>query len=161
VKIFDPTRKEFYRTPEQNFRYGVLEVVALAPSAILIIATVSGHLDYTPFATGLLGGSFCLAFMVMSVILNQKIVVTHTGIEYHAGWSHIEAKWRDVEKIVFKWDPFPQIEGLIVAKSGQLPLLLSTLFIPLSLFAENWRDAELGKHIKKYAPHLFEKNISA
>jgi len=160
MKLFDPTRKEFYRTPEHNFRYGVLEVVALAPSAVLIIATLTGHLNYTPLTTGLLGGTFCLAFMVMGVILNQKIVVSRRGIEYHVGWSHMEAKWKDVEKIVFRWDLFPKTEGLLISKLGELPLLLSKLFIPLSLFAENWRDAELGEAIKKYAPHLFEPNTS-
>jgi hypothetical protein len=156
MKLFDPTRKEFYRTRKHNFLYSVLEFAAMAPAAILIYAGLTDHLNPTPFVAGLFGGSFCLATAMMGMVLNQKLVVARSGIEYHVGLSRIKASWKDVEKIVSRWDLLPRTEGLIVPKTGGLPLLLSKLFIPLSLFAENWRESELGLEIKKHAPHLFE-----
>lgn len=157
MKLFDPTRKEFYRTAKHNFLYTVLECAAMAPAALLIYAGLTNHLDPTPLVAGLFGGSFCLATGMIGMVLNQKLVVARSGIEYHVGLSRIKASWKDVEKIVSRWDLFPHTEGLIVPKTGELPLLLSKLFIPLSLFAENWRESELGREIKKHAPHLFDR----
>ena len=156
MKLFDPTRKEFYRTPKHNFLYSVLEFASMAPAAVLIYAGLTNHLNPTPLVAGLFGGSFCMTTSMIGVVLNQKLVVARKGIEYHVGLSRIEASWKDIERIVSRWDLFPQTEGLIVPKTGDLPLLLSKLFIPLSLFAENWRESELGQEIKKHAPHLFE-----
>ena len=152
---FDPTRKEFHRTSKHNFRYSVLEFFAMAPFAILIYAALTDRLNESPFVGGLFGGSFCIAVGMIGMVLNQKIVISRNGIEYHAGWSRIEATWKDVEKIVFRWDLFDKTEGLLVPKTGEMPLLLSKLFIPLSLFANDWRESELGEEIKKNAPHLF------
>ena len=157
MKLFDPTRKEFYRTPKHNFLYSVLEFAAMAPAAVLIYAGLTNQLHPTPFVAGLFGGSFCLATGMIGIALNQKLVVARSGIEYHVGLSRIKASWKDVERIVSRWDVFPKTEGLIVPKTGELPLLLSKLFIPLSLFAENWRESELGLEIKKHAPHLFDR----
>ena len=156
MKLFDPTRKEFYRTRRHNALYTVLEFAAMAPAAVLIYAGLTNQLHPTPFVAGLFGGSFCLATAMIGMVLNQKLVVARSGIVYHVGWSRIEARWKDIEKIVSRWDLFPRTEGLIVPKTGELPLLLSKLFIPLSLFAENWRESELGQEIRKHAPHLFE-----
>jgi hypothetical protein len=156
MKLFDPTRKEYYRTRKQNFLYTVLEFAAMAPAAILIYAGLTNQLNPTPFVAGLFGGSFCMATAMIGMVLNQKLVVARSGIEYHVGLSRIRARWKDVEKIASRWDLFPRTEGLIVPKTGELPLLLSKLFIPLSLFAENWRESELGLEIRKHAPHLFE-----
>ena len=156
MKLFDPTQKEFYRTRKHNLIYTVLECAAMVPAAILIYAGLTDHLNPTPFVAGLFGGSFCLATGMIGMVLNQKLVVARSGIIYHVGWSRIEARWKDIERIVSRWDVFPLTEGVIVPKTGELPLLLSKLFIPLSLFAENWRESELGQEIRKHAPHLFE-----
>ena len=156
MKLFDPTRKEFYRTRKHNLIYSLLEFAAMVPAAVLIYAGLTNHLNPTPFVAGLFGGSFCLATGMIGMVLNQKLVVARKGIEYHVGLSRIEASWKDIEKIVSRWDLFPHTEGLIVPKTGDLPLLLSKLFIPVSLFAENWRESELGQEIRKHAPHLFE-----
>lgn len=156
MKFLDPTRKEFYRTARHNLRYNVLEFMAMLPFAVLIYAAVTHHLNDTPFVGGLFGGSFCVAISMISMVLNQKIVVTRYGIEYHVGWSRIETKWKDIERIVFRWDLFPKTEGLLIPRTESLSSSLSELFIPLSLFAENWRESELGEEIKKNAPHLFE-----
>jgi len=159
MKLFDPTRREFFRTPKHNLRYSVMELIAMAPAAFLIYSGLTNQLHPTPFIAGLFGGSFCLATAMIGIVLNQKLVVARKGIEYHVGLSHIEASWKDIEKIVSRWDLFPKTEGLIVPKTGDLPLLLSKLFIPLSLFAENWRESELGLEIKKHAPHLFDGKL--
>ena len=156
MKLFDPTRKEYYRTRKHNFLYTLLEFLTMAPAALLIRAGLTNQLHPTPLVAGLFGGSFCLATGMIGIVINQKLVIAHKGIEYHVGLSRIEVRWKDVEKIVSRWDVFPKTEGLIVPKTGDLPLLLSKLFIPLSLFAENWRESDLGLEIKKHAPHLFD-----
>jgi hypothetical protein len=116
----------------------------------------TNHLDQTPFIGGLFSGSFCMAISIIGIVLNQKIVVSRKGIEYHVGWSRVEASWKDIEKIALRWDLLPRTEGLLIPKTDKSPLFLSKLFIPLSLFADNWRDSELGGQIKQYVPHLFE-----
>src|SRR5215510_2274596 len=122
MKFFDPTRKEFYRTAKHNLRYTVLEFAAMLPFALLMYAALTKHLIQSPLLGGLFGGSFCMATGMIGMVLNQKIVVTRHGIEYHVGWSRMEARWKDVAKIVSRWEPFPQTEGLLVPTTRQLPL---------------------------------------
>src|SRR5215510_12796556 len=99
MKLFDPTRKEFYRTRKHNLLYTGLEFAAIAPAAYLIYAALTDHLHPTPFVAGLFGGSFCVAATMIGMVLNQKLVVARKGIEYHVGWSRIEVSWKDIEKI--------------------------------------------------------------
>jgi len=151
---FDPTRKEFYRTPKLNLLYNALEFLAMLPFMVLAYEALTNKLHPTPLIGGLFGGSFTLAIGMISIVLNQKLVITHIGIEYYVGWARMEARWKDIASIGFRWGPLPRMEGLLVPATGQVPPFEK--FIPLSLFADNWRDSELGGQIKKYAPHLLE-----
>ena len=109
----------------------------------------------------------------LEALLKRKVdVVSENGIEYHTPWLIIETKWIGVEKISFSWHDGFRYECLLVDNSQthirkwSLPerypptpfmgMQYKTVF-PLSCFAENWRDSELGQQIKQYAPHLFEK----
>jgi hypothetical protein len=155
---YDPTRKEFFRTPKHNLLYNVLEFIAILPFIVLAYAALTQKLHQTPLLGGLFGGSFTVALGMISMVLNQKLVISQIGIEYHVGWSRMEVRWKNIASIGFRWGPFPGMEGLLVPSTGKL--LLSEMFIPLSLFADNWRDSELGGQIRKYAPHLLEKENS-
>jgi len=159
MRFHDPTRKEFHRTPRIDLLYGLIEVLALLPAAGLTVFSFTDHLNFTPLTSALLGGSLSMAVAMLGVIFNQRIVINHRGIDYRVGWVRIESKWVDMEKIASQWDLFPT-KGIVVPKSGSIPLLLSMRFIPLSLFAENWRESDLGGHIQQYAPHLFLPNPS-
>jgi hypothetical protein len=159
MRFHDPTRKEFHRTPRIDLLYGLIEVLTLLPAAGLTVFSFTGRLHITPLIGGLLGGCLSMAVAMLGVIFNQRIVINHRGIDYRVGWVRIESKWAEMERIASQWDLFPT-EGIVVPKSGSIPLLLSKRFIPLSLFAENWRQSELGGHIKQYAPHLFAPKSS-
>jgi hypothetical protein len=65
------------------------------------------------------------------------------------------ARWKDITSLGFRWGPLPRMEGLLVPAAGQVTPFEK--FIPLSIFAEDWRDSELGGQIKKYAPHLWKE----
>ncbi len=124
---------------------------------------------------------FPLVFGIYQVIYlinyyNKKhIVVNDQGIEYNTNRVVFKAIWKDLEKLSSGWHEQIKQEGIIVDKLKlkttnsfqQLPtkeyFLSKTTkaFIPLSCFADKWRDSELGQQIKQYAPHLFEKEKSA
>ncbi|MFT3892624.1 MAG: hypothetical protein QM730_13395 [Anaerolineales bacterium] len=155
MSLFDPTRKEFYRTSKLNILYNALEFLAMLPFIVLAYEALTNKLHATPLIGGLFGGSFTLAIGMISIVLNQKLIVTRTGLEYHVGWSRMEVHWKDISSIGFRWGPLPRMEGFLVPATGQRTPFEQ--FIPLSIFADDWRDSELGNQIKKYAPHLLEK----
>jgi hypothetical protein len=66
----------------------------------------------------------------------------------------MEAAWKDITGLGFRWGPLPRMEGLLVPATGERTPFEK--FIPLSIFADDWRASELGGQIKKYAPHLLE-----
>jgi hypothetical protein len=155
----DPTRKEFYRTRKHNLLYNALEFAAILPFIILAYEALTNGLKPTPLIGGLFGGSFTLAIGMISIVLNQKLIISRAGIEYHVGWARMEAKWKDVTGLGFRWGPLPRMEGLLVPATGERTPFEK--FIPLSIFADDWRASELGGQIKKYAPHLLESESSA
>jgi hypothetical protein len=152
---YDPTRKEYYRIPKLNLLYNALEFLAILPFVVLAYEALTNQLHATPILGGLFGGSFTLAIGMIGIVLNQKLIVTRTGLEYHVGWTRIDVRWKDIASIGFRWGPLPRMEGLLVPTTGQRPPFEK--FIPLSLFADNWRTSELGGQIKKYAPHLWNE----
>lgn len=99
---------------------------------------------------------------------SEYIILSENDITYHTFAFSIKANWVNVETIILgKWWFFKQ-EGIMsvnttakmksesslafnAAKNGDIKR-----FIPLSCFAENWRESELGQQIKQYAPHLFK-----
>ena len=84
--------------------------------------------------------------------------------------DHIFPLKRNVEKIGFHWSILGRLEGLYVRQNlinikvgnnWELLSFLKRVFIPLSCFADNWSESELGQQIKQYAPHLFEQENTA
>ena len=105
----------------------------------------------------------------------KHILVSEEGITYNSPRVVFIAKWQDLEKLSPGWHEQIKQEGLIVDKlklktknllrqlpsKEYFPRKSPKAFIPLSCFANNWRDSELGGQIKQYAPHLFKKEKSA
>ncbi len=89
------------------------------------------------------------------------------GIQYHAFGRSLFIRWENLKRLgktgrdhtegVFaSYQPTDAKVWLPGMPFGE------EAFIPLSIFAENWRDSELGQQIKQSAPHLFEQeNISS
>jgi len=98
-----------------------------------------------------------------------RIVISKNGIAWHSLGFSLSARWEDMEKISHRFYGFSIQEGLAITKLmirihktgvGYLPTPWQIPpvrpFIPLSCFVNNWRDSELGRQIKQYAPHLFD-----
>ena len=124
------------------------------------------------YALGL--GLFAI-YASLKKILNEHLVVSEKGIEYYSPWLIMEAKWEKIEKISTNWHNCLRVESLLIdnsqirikkwtfpdrGPSTPLEKFPHKTIIPISCFADNWRDSELGQQIKQYAPHLFEKEKS-
>ena len=110
---------------------------------------------------------------------NESILVAENEITYTTSGITIQAHWNDIEVIkrIFIYAFGSRQDCLVIDRSKVKitstdlrgwflsPLSagwnLQKTIIPLSHFAENWHDSELGQHIKQHAPHLFEKEKSA
>jgi len=115
-------------------------------------------------------GIFGLYFPIAQ-IRNEHLLISENGIEYRSPWMMVEAKWEDIERISQHWYHGLLNECLVVdnskarIKKWKFPARYppspygffsqKTIF-PLSSFADNWRDSELGQQIKQHAPHLFQ-----
>jgi hypothetical protein len=127
---------------------------------------------YTFICTLMFGGAILMkgywfAFFVVIIwffyvvrhnyISGQSITVSSNGIFYYR---------RPFLKIQVGWDGFQKIgtflfrEGLFIKESYLIAngKSLFITFVPLSIFAKNWRDSDLGQQIRQYAPHLFDIN---
>jgi hypothetical protein len=117
-----------------------------------------------------------ISLLVIIAILNnfnkllnypfQRILLSEQGIEYAKPYLSFETKWKSIEKIGFHWSIVGRLEGLYipqnlinieVGNNWELLSFFKRVFIPLSCFAGDWRDSELGGQIKQYAPHLFNQ----
>ncbi|RJP55579.1 MAG: hypothetical protein C4583_00400 [Anaerolineaceae bacterium] len=94
----------------------------------------------------------------------EKLLLSPTGIEYHAFSYMVYSEWGDLNRIGNDPSYLRRKTECIVTKSNnvknRIPFrwlfrMERTNCIPVSLFFENWRDSELGQQIKQYAPHLF------
>lgn len=108
---------------------------------------------------------------------NERIIISEKSIIYRTIDITVECFWQDVKSIrnVFINRLFTKQECLVI-DLPQMKILRSSIFgiffhhtnwtmqlpvIPLSCFSNNWRNAEIGRQIKEYAPHLFVKEKSA
>ena len=128
----------------------------------IIGAVLFSGLVFLPFFfSGLFSWIFLYKFRY------DRLILAINGVEYHTFGITVSAKWSDVKRI--------KSEGLIGAVNGicVTPVeirrrfkffskkaasenIQMEIFIPLSMFDINWRDAELGRQIKQYASHLFQ-----
>ncbi len=108
-------------------------------------------------------GLIVVVFFIIRQIRDQHLTISEDSIQYHYMWRTFEAKWSDIKKISKRWHNSWYIECLLVNTAdvhveSMFPVWkipFGTTSIPLSCFAENWRDSELGRQIKQYAPQLF------
>lgn len=143
-------------------------------SMLQIIIFISLFLYITPIrciqvyvlAIGLFG-----IYTTLKKIQNEHLVVSEKGVEYYSPWLILESKWESIEKISYYWHNGLRVESLLIDNSqirvkkwsfpdrGPLTPLEGfprKTIIPLSCYADNWRNSELGQQIKQNAPHLFQ-----
>ena len=110
------------------------------------------------------------AGFILQKIIFEHITVSANGVEYQAPGIIFDTDWNNIEKISYHWHHSWRIECLLIDNdqirikkwsfpARALPSPLTPFshktIIPLSCFAENWRENELGQQIKQYAPQLF------
>jgi hypothetical protein len=98
-----------------------------------------------------------------------RFVTLPDGIEYYAPYYSIRTTWDNIESIgrtlggMYGYWHF-EVEGFLLHQSAlqgnkwlNWPTRLVHLdrFVPVSPFAKQWRDSELGQDVRRYAPHLF------
>jgi hypothetical protein len=122
-----------------------------------------------------LGCALYAIYVLLKKLRTEHVAISEKGVEYSAPGINFEVHWSDVEKLSKHWRFGFQHECLLVGNSkvrvkkwwgGNFGIPTPMNFwtdktiVPLSCFSENWRDSELGRQIKQYAPHLFEKEKS-
>ena len=93
----------------------------------------------------------------------EQMTLSANGIQYRTFGRSVFAHWKNLERIGATRRA-NNLEGVFASLQPEntkvwLPgiSLGKEIFIPLAIFADNWRDSDLGKRIKQYAPHLFEQ----
>jgi hypothetical protein len=93
----------------------------------------------------------------------EKLTLSTNGIQYHTFGCSFSVRWASLERIGAT-SRAKNIEGVFSPYQPDntkvwLPAIShgKENFIPLAIFADDWRDSDLGRQIKQYAPHLFEQ----
>ena len=164
----------YYLTNRSKYIYFVVSLLTLVAMIVFFVYLFPKIVYLQVYLLGL--GLFS-TYTIIQTIINEHIIISEKGIEYHSLGIIVEAKWDDFEKISSYWYRGIRNECLLIDNSQTrikkwsfparyppttfLESLRQKTIIPLSCFSDNWRDAKLGQQIKQYAPHLFEKEKSA
>jgi len=92
----------------------------------------------------------------------EKLIISEEGIEYYRGIFGIKVPWDRFKRIGYFWFRAGLFirHGYITTVSPIFPNSTVYVFVPLSPFANNWRDSEITEQIKQYASHLFVQENS-
>jgi hypothetical protein len=94
----------------------------------------------------------------------EKIIVSSEGLTFQRiGFSGF-IQWKDFERIGFRRNFRVAYEGMFAPRRKAIfsgfesffGVYGKEVFVSLHRYSKNWRDAELGRQIKQYAPHLFQ-----
>ena len=159
--------KSYYLTNRSKYLYAGLSAIVL----VAFFLVVYYFRNAVCFSLYILGFGILSGYYTIHKIRNEHITISKNGIEYHSPWIIIETGWESVEKISHYWHDGFRYECLLVDNSQTRikkwsfpdrypPTPLEgfphkTIF-PLSCYAYNWRNSELGQQIKLFAPQLFE-----
>ena len=159
--------KKYYLTNRYKLLFGSIWLTPL----ILIVPMCILFYSLFPLTTWMLMAILFIGGEILSAIYrvySEYLILSESGIVYHTALNSTKANWADVEKVPrFPWWFF-KTDGLFVIQPEfkSKSLSFSSLFdkswmnkrhfIPLGIFSENWRDAELVQQLKQCAPHLFQ-----
>ena len=163
----------YYLTKHAKRIYSITSLIA---SAAIISLFVYFSRNLLCMQLYFLGFGIFSIYALFQKLENEHIVLIEKGIEYNAPGVIFETDWESIEQVSNHWRHGYVHECLVVDNSRirirkwtfflggrNIPTPLFSFektIIPLSCFADNWRDSELGQQIKQYAPHLFEKEKS-
>ncbi len=160
----------YYLTNHSKHIFFAISLLALATVLGLFFYIFPNILCFRLYLSGL---GLLGIYNIVQKIRTEHIIVSEKGIEYYAPGVVFEAGWKSIEKVSRYWHNGFRQDCLVVDNSQvrmkkwsfflgrNLPMpfgfALQKTLIPLSGFSDNWRDSELGRQIKQYAPHLFEQ----
>ena len=152
-----------------------LFLAGISALPVLLAIAIFGFLFLSEFNQGWVISLFIFAIVIeifhsVWMVFSVYLLIWEDGIKYNLYNRAMTARWTEIEGV----SRTAKTENLIVNKppynkakmpfslfsSNALKKMTKKSYIPLSWFADNWRDSELGQQIKQYAPHLFEKEKS-
>jgi hypothetical protein len=111
----------------------------------------------------------CLNFVVQCFYCGffEHVVFSKDGIQYDTTGYKVHIPWSNVTRIGMYRSGIFKFDGIFATYFSQdlklwfpgSAFLGKEIFIPLSMFAKDWRNTELGQQIRQYAPHLFRDAI--
>ena len=159
---------QYYVTQKWKWYYGIMSLVFITGFLALLwgILNPAEPMNAQKICSLPIPALFSL-FIAFQFIYGffQNITLSSDGIYYRSFGYNAFIAWENTKNIGTYSRAFWHFAGIYFDKAaGELEVWFpgayfgrSEVFIPLSLFSENWRDSELGQQIKQYAPHLFEK----
>lgn len=158
--------KKFEVTSKWKWIYGIFAGIEFGGFLIMIIAVFDKEATEMQRICSFPFTSLACSFFALQSIYGyfQFIKIASDKIYYRTFGYIVEIEWSHIKRIGKYKNLFWKYEGLYLSKSeGTVTVWFpgvrfdrSEVFIPLSIFAENWRDSELGQQIKQHAPHLFQ-----
>lgn len=108
-----------------------------------------------------------LTWMAMAIerifiAFTQKLILSSESITFQRIGLTVTVKWGDIQRVgtygigKFQECIFAPKAKSIVTGWASFGIYGKEVYFPLEIFADNWRDSELGQQIKQYAPHLFQ-----
>ena|SRR5690349_11236571 len=92
---------------------------------------------------------------------SEQVILSVNGIQYRTFGYSVYTPWKNVKRAGTSRLGFYKFDGIFITYFSNdmdvwLPCIFEKeIFIPLGVFSKDWRESELGEHIKQYAPHLF------
>ena len=146
----------------------VLVVGAAAIAGVPIVLSLLDSRLRTPMPVPILALAAVVALLLVTAALftlrlgsTVRLEVGPTGITYYQVGYTLRSTWENVVRV----QPIAFGEGLVLRTSGLAQqghmarlarLNRQDYLIPLTPFGWWWRDAELGRDLLTYAPHLFQ-----
>lgn len=104
----------------------------------------------------------------------SHFVISSSGVEAFTAEGHYQTTWSNIERIdtipfsanslfkegLFLKEPALRFRWWTFLSRRTLRKWGIDRFIPLEHFSNDWRNGELGKEIRRYAPHLFEGELA-
>ncbi len=162
-------------------------VMATLAFTLVLIAAVSKPQDriVLPYMLVFFALVIAIVYWLMS---RTRLEVSSDGITYYSIGYKVRSTWPNIEGYGKRLMGSQNVECLILRESGlemsrwmQLGLILQpvgqvagaiqgrtihsvnmedyAVWIPIGLYAENWRLSELGDTVKRYAPQAFDTTL--
>src|SRR5258706_9350462 len=132
--------KRFYAIAYSLYAILAVIYVFLKLEGILTIWGTQGNI--------IVAGMTLIGIIAFYNVLLEKLIISESGIEYKGFLQNFFLSWNQVEEI-----PARLSFKVLIGKSSDG----RKRNISLYLFKDNPINSELGQQIKRYAPHLFEK----